>query len=567
MAAYAALVSLMNTIDHIQIHPLLCNSIDKKHMESLSVHLSFLLDFVESNHSHGAYNNEAELLESQIARAAHAAEDAIESHVVDQIHSGSISLLDLQTTMHDMDYVKDKVLIVKEWIFKDDVPEGPTYSLPNPSTSSSNGKSKMVRFDEELVQLSEALTEQQSSLQIIPIVGMGGIGKTTLASYFYDSSLILDTLIFVLGLQYLKAQQLYQSLIGRKYLIILDDIWSIEVWEKIKSYFPDNNNGSRIIVTTRLSNVASHFVSSYFSKKLLDEDESWKLFRETAFPQEACCPSELEEIGKNIAKKCKGLPLLILVIGGLLRKSSRSQELWEIISKDINSIPSLIEEEQNLDILSLSYKHVNCDPLLRNVQTLKIGGTQRFVAPSVIWSMPQLRHVEFSAGINLPEPLLRSQENDEFIVLKNLQTIKKVVNLNLSEEVCKRIPNVKKLNIVYEGFSKSSCYNNLYNTSMLHKLELLCIDFGDLSVLENTENSNLLRNNAESVHFPVLENLVLNGIFQLDEIPSGIGEIPTLDIIQMFNCSESAAVSAAKILEEQESLGNSYIQKLLCQNS
>ncbi|KAL8057081.1 hypothetical protein ABFX02_04G161100 [Erythranthe guttata] len=186
----------------------------------------------------------------------------------------------------------------------------------------------MVGFDEELFQLLDALTGRQSSLQIIPIVGMGGIGKTTLARNAYEHRLIsnhFDVCAWVTISQEYSvkeifskllsrqssqsadeqqlAQELYQSLIGRRYLIILDDIWSIDAWEKMMFFFPDNNNGSRIILTTRLSNVAVYFGSSYFSMKFLDEDKSWKLFCENAFPQEGCCPLELEEIGEKIVKK------------------------------------------------------------------------------------------------------------------------------------------------------------------------------------------------------------------------------------------------------------------------
>ncbi|KAL9170776.1 hypothetical protein ABFS82_04G168600 [Erythranthe guttata] len=813
MGAYAAIVSLMNTMDHIQDHPRISNFFDKKQLESLSHLLTFLLDFVEITHSRGVILSiEYDVLESQITSVAYAAEDVIESHVVDQIHSGSISLLDLQTVIQDIDYVKDKVVNFKEEGRVKDHQKGPTYSLSAPpSTSSSNRKSKMVGFEEELIQLLDVLTARQSSLQIIPIVGMGGIGKTTLARNAYEHRLIVNhfdirawatisqeyslTEIFSTLFspqissqstdEQQLAQQLYQSLIDRRYLIILDDIWSINAWEKMMFFFPDNNNGSRIILTTRLSNVAVHFGSTFLTKKFLDKDKSWKLFCEKAFPHEGCCPLELEKIGKKIATKCKGLPLLIVVIGGFLRKSSRTQELWEDISNDISLIPNIREEEQNLDILSLSYKHlpvhlkpcflymgifpegreinvskliklwiadgfikpnktqsleevaecylkdlvdrnlllvgrlgwngkiktctihdllrdlcikasqkekflylirsydsplriikerrilfpkqitaVNCEhplfhilesaplltrtllgnggrlpfnfrllrvlnavdmtfsptdilkhvnlryfpkhfhisrelswsimSLLWNVQTLKIDGGPRFVAPIEIWSMPQLRHLESTHGMYLPDPPLRSQEIDDVIVLKNLHTFKGAVNLKLSEEVCKRIPNIKKLNLAsHQNFrcSNSQCKWNLKYPTSLQRLILWHSDLEwkdmtaigslpDLEVLElgydsvrgskwNPVEGGFIRLkylsirylelkywNSERVHFPILENLILYQLHELEEIPLGIGEITTLGLIDVDNCNESTAVSAVRILEEQESLGN-----------
>ncbi|KAL7115170.1 hypothetical protein ACP275_04G168500 [Erythranthe tilingii] len=174
MATYAALASLTSVLDQIQDHPRISNCFDKKQLESLSHLVGFLLDFVEITHSHiGVLSEEYEVLESEITSASYAAEDVIESHVVDQIHSSLISLLDLQSVIKVIDSVKDKVVnFKKEMGFKLDQKEGPAYSLPTPpSTSSSNAKSKMVGFDEELIQLLDALTGRQSSLQIIPIVG------------------------------------------------------------------------------------------------------------------------------------------------------------------------------------------------------------------------------------------------------------------------------------------------------------------------------------------------------------------------------------------------------------
>ncbi|KAL7153387.1 hypothetical protein ABFS83_04G165300 [Erythranthe nasuta] len=848
MATYAALASLMSVLDQIKDHPRVSNCFDKKQLESLSHLVGFLLDFVEITHSHvGVLSEEYGVLEIEITSAAYAAEDVIESHVVEQIHSGLISLLDLQSVIEVIDSVKDKVVDFKKQMgFKLDKKEGTAYSLPAPpSTSSSNRKSKMVEFDEELIQLLDALTGRQSSLQIIPIVGMGGIGKTTLARNAYESRLILNhfdirawgtisqeyslkkifsKLLSGKGSQSADeqqlAQQLYQYLIGRRYLIILDDVWSIDAWEKMVFFFPDNKNGSRIIITTRLSNVSVYFGSSYFSKKFLDEDKSWNLFCEKAFPQEEVCPPQLEEIGKKITKKCKGHPLLIVLIGGLLRKSSCTQEYWENISQNMNSI--LDSEEQNLDILSLSYRelpahlkpcflytgifpedyeiHLSelsklwiaegfikpsknksleevaegylkdlvernllsvgrlrlngqiktctihdlirdlciktaekekffyfirfCDSprgiieerrilflgknseinydllshalesaplnrsllrnagwrpfkfrllkvfnvdytdsplsdifeqinlryvwiyydfykhkhysrelpwtvsLLWNVQTLKIGGFGIFYAPIEIWSMPQLRYLEF-ARLCLPAPPLRSQKKDEDIVLKNLHTLKTAVDLNLSEEVCKRIPNVKILKIKYNDFlpERSSRETFIYNIGCLHKLESLncqlgnvqpCgnlvrnlkfptslkkltlsgrkIEWEDLTTIGSSHNLEVLQLkdgsmtgsewnpvegeflrlkylfidswelkhwNAESFHFPVLEKLYLSGLLHLDEIPSGIGEIPTLALIHLLSCSESAAMSAMSILEEQESFGNDHLRVVI----
>ncbi|KAL7115228.1 hypothetical protein ACP275_04G171700 [Erythranthe tilingii] len=189
MAAYAAVVSLMNVIYNIQNHPQFSISLfDEKQAESLGEKLDFLLDFIESNHSH-------EMLEREIASAAYAAEDVIEFHIVDQIHSGSISSLDLQTVIQDMDFVKEKVVNFKEekgGLSKVHRQYSMSATSSTPPITGGGKSTKMVGFKEELIQFLDALTGRKSSLQIIPIVGMGGIGKTTLARNAYESRLIVN---------------------------------------------------------------------------------------------------------------------------------------------------------------------------------------------------------------------------------------------------------------------------------------------------------------------------------------------------------------------------------------
>ncbi|KAL8458538.1 hypothetical protein ACS0TY_036166 [Phlomoides rotata] len=108
----------------------------------------------------------------------------------------------------------------------------------------------------------------------------------------------------------------------------MDDIWDIKVWEQLRRYFPDNQNGSRIVLTTRTSNF--HLSDSNYVLKMgfLDKHNSWILFSKIVFGEEGCCRLELEEIGKEIIlENCRGLPLSIVVVGGLLARNIRVSEL------------------------------------------------------------------------------------------------------------------------------------------------------------------------------------------------------------------------------------------------
>ncbi|KAI3463678.1 hypothetical protein Pfo_020341 [Paulownia fortunei] len=129
-------------------------------------------------------------------------------------------------------------------------------------------------------------------------------------------------------------------------------------WDKVKMFLPDNDNGSRILVTTRLLKLAVDFGScSPYQIDFLDKEKTWDLLREKVFTQEGC-PNELEKIGKNIAKRCKGLPLALLVIGGLLAKSKRTREHWESVERDVTSAVNNENDEHFIKILSLSYSYL-----------------------------------------------------------------------------------------------------------------------------------------------------------------------------------------------------------------
>ncbi|XP_042056205.1 putative late blight resistance protein homolog R1A-3 [Salvia splendens] len=223
----------------------------------------------------------------------------------------------------------------------------------NPAAGSSRSSSTrknvtMIGFNDVLLQMLDKITGGGLDLQILPIVGMGGIDKTTLAQNIYVSPLVnqrFDIRAWSTISQEYNAREilgqvlgqvdkgngvdlsedelglhLYQYLIGRRYFIVMDDMWNIEAWR----FFPNNKNGSRIVVTTRLSDLASQFnYSNGLDLKFLDEHASWDLFCKTVFREEAC-PLEFEGIGKNIVKGCKGLPLSVVVIGEVLSKSEHA---------------------------------------------------------------------------------------------------------------------------------------------------------------------------------------------------------------------------------------------------
>lgn len=228
--------------------------------------------------------------------------------------------------------------------------------LPNPLSSSrvpsSPGKETMVGHSGSLYCIMHKLMGHQHGLQVIPVTGMGDIGKTKLVTTVYQSLRtgkhfdvcgwitisqqykIQEVLLYLLRdmgalgdniVEELKYQELgvllLQHLYQRRFLIVLDDMWSAKAWAEITIYLPDNSNQSRVMVTCRLQGLAQELDSSNHVKmNLLDENESWSLLCIVLYGERSC-PMEFEEIGRRIARNCKGLALSIIVIGGLLARS------------------------------------------------------------------------------------------------------------------------------------------------------------------------------------------------------------------------------------------------------
>ncbi|XP_037419339.1 disease resistance protein Pik-2-like [Triticum dicoccoides] len=257
-------------------------------------------------------------------------------------------------------------------------------------------------------------TEQ---LQVFSIVGFGGLGKTTLAmemcrqleadfqrqaqvsvSQTFDGSKDLKGLLKRVLQQIIKpkigsgteqdtkakvedplgdiekmdldglAKKLKELLTNTRYLIVIDDVWTITAWESIQSQLPKNKCGIRIIVTTRIETVAkacsraSVYSDYIYHIKALESTDSKKLFLSRAFgSMNASCPTNLEKAMDKILKKCGGLPLAIVSIASLLANynSSEGSVMWW---KVCNSIGSMMDNNPTLEgmrqILTLSYNHL-----------------------------------------------------------------------------------------------------------------------------------------------------------------------------------------------------------------
>ncbi|KAL1331646.1 putative disease resistance RPP13-like protein 1 [Arachis ipaensis] len=254
-----------------------------------------------------------------------------------------------------------------------------------PSTSLVKKSDIFVGRDKERDAIVNLLLDDayNGELSVIPIVGMGGIGKTTLAKLVYNDDTVqqkfhvkawvcvgeeeFDVLKVTKAVIEKTCSACYSNdldtaqnhlkngLTGKNFLVILDDVWSSnrERWESFLTPFECGSEGGKILVTTRLDTVASVVKTKHneaHNLSLLNEEQCWSVFANRAWdPSESRDCSTLEEIGRKIVKKCKGLPLAAQALGGLLRGKDNEKdwidvlnsEFWELSEEDSGILPAL----------------------------------------------------------------------------------------------------------------------------------------------------------------------------------------------------------------------------------
>ncbi|CAL5331057.1 unnamed protein product [Camellia sinensis] len=224
-----------------------------------------------------------------------------------------------------------------------------------------------------------------NNIGVIPIVGMGGIGKTTLAQMVYNDETVqkhfdLKAWVCVSDefnimritkaiLESVTSQtfsfnnldqvqvQLKQALAGKKFLIVLDDVWNKKYsdWNVLKKPFNDGGQGSKVVVTTRDREVAGMMTTVELHEvNILSKEDCWSLFAQHAFANTCIDVNpKLVSIGKEIVEKCKGLPLAARTLGGLLRSKVRDEEWINVLRSKIWDLPHT--KSDILPALRLSY--------------------------------------------------------------------------------------------------------------------------------------------------------------------------------------------------------------------
>ncbi|XP_047949426.1 putative disease resistance protein RGA3 [Salvia hispanica] len=247
-----------------------------------------------------------------------------------------------------------------------------------------------VGRDDDVLKLADKLitnaTKQEKHvLSILAILGMSGMGITTLATKIFSCESIItrfgESRIWVhVGqafdpiILYTKIlatftsdpaesrddilKRLQQSLIGKTFLLVLDDVWYHDV-VILEDFLKSLNGvittkGNATIITTRDQKVAETVKPFHIHQpKALLEEECWSIIKNITFGDQGVQP-DFEEKGKDIARRCGSLPLATYLVGGILR--GKTQQQWELIA---NTLQSQDEQKLTSEILRLSFQNLS----------------------------------------------------------------------------------------------------------------------------------------------------------------------------------------------------------------
>ncbi|KAM3322430.1 putative disease resistance protein RGA4 [Capsicum chacoense] len=240
---------------------------------------------------------------------------------------------------------------------------------------------------DEIVKILINNVNYAQELSVLPILGMGGLGKTTLAqmvindqtvrghfnpitwvcvSVDFDEKRLIKLIVGNIEKSSLDVEdlasfqkKLQELLNGKRYLLVLDDVWNDdqEKWANLRAVLNVGASGASVLTTTRLEKVGS-IMGTLQPYKLsnLSQEDCWLVFMQRAFGHQEQINPNLVAIGKEIVKKCGGVPLAAKTLGGILRFKREEREWEHVRDSEIWNLPQ--DESSILPALRLSYHHL-----------------------------------------------------------------------------------------------------------------------------------------------------------------------------------------------------------------
>ncbi|KAL5979511.1 hypothetical protein ACLOJK_019415 [Asimina triloba] len=449
---------------------------------------------------------------------------------------------------------------------------------------------RIVGLEGESRKIIDWLLVKNEYLKVVGIVGMGGIGKTTLAEKIFKAEIIGTNFkhsIFVTVSQSFRFDELLKKMLKKlavaaellcekgvddlledlknkldgEYLIVLDDVWGLnegQWWESLSSALL-NVKGGCVMVTTRIEEVARSMGAIderiYHPEILLDEN-SWSLFYKVAFARNGGISpnAELEMHGKDIVAQCGGLPLTIKTVGGMRMGKGYSINEWERISKHLKE--EMTDSKKDgvvISRLKLSYEELpmHLRPCLLcfamypedyEVDSTQIIGT--WIAEGFVCGR------KGKTSLQIGEECLNELRN-RFLILKGEDLLfRSVVYTHKVHDIVREMlikiateesffnmhhrdkPMASKLSrrvIIYQNMPQEIIENS--NSSRLRTLTVV-----DTETVLPILVANLHKFRRGLVHCTPLVYLHLESVDALTTLPDSIGNLRNLQWLAIVNC-------------------------------
>ncbi|KAK4428142.1 putative late blight resistance proteinR1C-3 [Sesamum alatum] len=396
--ADAAVDFLLENLHNLQIyHSHLINKA-KHRFEKLESNLRLFKAFLKDSVKKRREDEGLRDLASEIRDVVYEAEDIIDALVTQAADSNTRSYfrrafdtkVKFLNVVKDMETIGAKVIEAygnNTWIdFADSDGDGGPEESEVP-------RDNELDFEDGAKELIEYLLEETQYLDVISIIGMPSLGKTTLAKKIFHNQAIqygftvciwvyvsqeftkkgvflaiLKELTTIDENMYRKSDQELAELVAthlerQKFFIVMDDVRTVDDWNKLQIALPKSNNDGKVLITSRHVEVAQFANRDRLPHHLhpLTQDESWSRLQYEVFGK-AGCPPELEVIGKLIAQQCCRIPLAIALIGGILGKTFKASNdmkattsAWTEVFESVNAHLNEDSERRMEKIIRLSH--------------------------------------------------------------------------------------------------------------------------------------------------------------------------------------------------------------------